>query len=473
MPSTAPLSKNDPTVLRMAAPLMVSFVMRAAFTLVDTIYAATLGDAAVAAIGLAIPFEFLMIALWVGLSTGLTSNISRAIGARQDERFTQYLTIARRLVLVLGPSFLLLGVGIWFLAPRLGLDPEVQRAFQIYGAVLIGGSAFTSFWSIIPDSIVKAHQDTRSTMWAGIWSNLANLALNTLFLFVFHWGIFGIALSTVIGRIAGLVYAISRSRWHERRRKQAWAGQSTADGLDLAPYRALLALAVPSALTFALMSGETAIVNKILAGLAHPTEAIAAYSIYYRVAIFALNPVIAIGVALLPYGARRHGRGDIAGIRRGIREGGFASLGYALLILAPLTYFFSDAIASSLGEAELTIRYAAFSLRLVPLACVVGTPFLLARPVFEGMEMGKPGLVMAVLRYLLLSGPCAVFGGWLAQRWQQPAVYGVLVALLAVAALSSMVFSAWLRRAMQDAQLALTKSAGGTAPPASRSGPGR
>ncbi|NIL99693.1 MAG: hypothetical protein GTN89_01755, partial [Acidobacteria bacterium] len=82
--------------------------------------------------------------------------------------------------------------------------------------VLIGGSAFTTFWSIIPDSLVKAHQDTRSTMWAGIWTNVINVGLNTLFLFVFGWGIFGIALSTVLGRIGGLVYSLARARVHER-----------------------------------------------------------------------------------------------------------------------------------------------------------------------------------------------------------------------------------------------------------------
>ena len=58
-----------PSVLRMAAPLVVSFWMRSLFTFVDTVFAATLGDASVAAIGLSIPFEFLMIAVWVGLST--------------------------------------------------------------------------------------------------------------------------------------------------------------------------------------------------------------------------------------------------------------------------------------------------------------------------------------------------------------------------------------------------------------------
>ena len=190
---------------------MVSFVMRSAFTFVDTIYAAILGDAAVAAIGLTFTFEFVMVAFWIGLSTGLTSVLSRSIGAREGKKIEQYLSAAWRLVWFVSPMFLFAGIAIWIVTPRLDewfpgiqLDTETLQAFRIYGTVLIGGSAFTQFWSVIPDSIVKAHQDTRSTMWAGIWSNVANLALNPLFLFVFSWGIFGIAFSTVIGRIAGL-----------------------------------------------------------------------------------------------------------------------------------------------------------------------------------------------------------------------------------------------------------------------------
>src|SRR6185503_539027 len=91
MASNAPRSQS-PDVLVMAAPLVVSFWMRSLFTFVDTFYAATLGDAAVAAIGLSIPFEFLMIAVWVGLSTGLTSNFSRAMGAREETKLHQYLS---------------------------------------------------------------------------------------------------------------------------------------------------------------------------------------------------------------------------------------------------------------------------------------------------------------------------------------------------------------------------------------------
>ena len=105
----------------MAAPLVVSFWMRAAFTFVDTAYAATIGDAAVGAIGLTVPFEFLMIAVWVGLSTGLTSCLSRAMGASESEKVAQYLRACRRLVPLAAPAFALVGGAIWLLAPRMPL----------------------------------------------------------------------------------------------------------------------------------------------------------------------------------------------------------------------------------------------------------------------------------------------------------------------------------------------------------------
>ena len=449
-PMTEPSpSESYPSVLRMSAPLMVSFVMRSAFTFVDTIYAAMIGDEAVAAIGLTFPFEFVMIAFWVGLSTGLTSSLSRAMGARQGRKIEQYLQVTRRLVWIVSPVFLFLGAAIWFVAPRLDLDAEVYRSFRIYGSVLIGGSAFTAFWSVIPDSVVKAHQDTHSTMWAGIWSNVTNLALNTLFLFVFGWGIFGIALSTVLGRVAGLVYALKKAGAHESRRLAA--------GLDInlepnpSPYKPILALAVPASITFMLMAAETAVINALLAGATDATSAIAAYSIYYRIMMFAAMPMIAVSVAMLPFAAKRIGARDSAGLNKGLWQAAVVSVVYSLGIMLPLVWLLGDRLAGWLAEAPLTAEYTAFSLQVVPIASLALAPFILCRPVFEAMGRGQPGLYMAIFRYVVLTVPAAYLGMRVAAAYGQPNLYGILIAMVVVAIVSSAVFSAWLKREMPAA----------------------
>jgi putative MATE family efflux protein len=430
----------------MSAPLMVSFTMRAAFTFVDTIYAATIGDSAVAAIGLTVPFEFLMIALWVGLSTGLTSVLSRAMASGEHRKVDQYLASCWRLVAIASPVFALMGIGIWFFSPLVDLQPDVLREFRIYGTTLIVGAAFTTFWSVIPDSVIKAHQDTRSTMWAGIWSNVINVVLNTVFLFVFGWGVFGIALSTVLGRIGGLVYATARARAHERGRRASDPAPSCDP--DPHPYRAIFGLAVPASLTFALMALETLLINGILAHLEHPKEALASYSIYYRVVLFTLNPVIAISVAMLPYAARRFGRADFEGVRTGLRDAARITATYAVVLVGPVLVIGAPWFAEWLTESPLSARYTTTGLRLVPLACLVSAPFLLCRPVFEGMQRGRPGLIMAIVRYLVLTVPLAWAGSRAAVWLGQPQLYGMLTGLLGAAALSSAAFALWLRRAL-------------------------
>ncbi|MDX1388177.1 MAG: MATE family efflux transporter [Acidobacteriota bacterium] len=444
-----PPDRPYPSVLKMTAPLVVSFWMRAAFALVDTIYAATLGDAAVASIGLAAPFEFLMIAAWVGMSTGLTSTLSGAMGARRGRAIAQYLRVSKRMVLIASPVFVGIGLCIWVFTPFVNLEASVRDAFRIYGTTLIIGSGITAFWSVIPDSIVKAHHDTRTTMWAGIASNVTNVALNTIFVFVFHWGVFGIALSTVIGRIAGLVYAMIVARRHEARRLAT--GRHNEPGEDPTPYRSILSLAVPSSLTFTLMAGEMFIVNGLLARMEHATESIAAYSIFHRVVLFTLNPIIAASVALLPYSATRFGEGDPEGARKGLRETMLFAMAYSIVVVAPVTLPLASSIAGWLAESPLTAQYASFCLRLVAPACLLGAPFLMCRPVFEGMRRGNPGLVMAAIRYIVLTPVVAWLSIELSVAAGWPGLYGLMGGLLAVSAVTSLAFYGWLRVAMRDA----------------------
>lgn len=436
-----------PGILQMAAPLVVSFWMRSLFTFVDTIYASTLGDDAVAAIGLSLPFEFLMIAVWVGLSTGLTSNLSRAMGGREDVKIAQILKVAWNLVLLMVPVFAILGGSLWFLAPHLSPDAEVARQFAIFGTVLVGGSAFSLFWSVIPDSVVKAHGDTRSTMWAGIWSNVVNLVLNTVFTFVFHWGIFGIGLSTVLGRFAGLAYALRKASAHEAARKAS--GGPWTPGIDPHPYRSTFALAVPAALAYTLMASESGIINALLKTTENAKEAIAAYAIYYRVFQFVVMPAIAAAVAMLPFAARRFGERDVPAVRRGIRQVNAAGLVY-IAVAAPLLWFSARPIAAALSHSPVTEEFATFALRLVPVAALASTPVFLCRPVFEGMGRGRPGLVMAILRYVLLAGPAAWIGLRAGAAFGVPGLYGLLVGLVAAAALTSLLFAGWTQRALGE-----------------------
>ena len=152
---------------------------------------------------------------------------------------------------------------------------------------------------------------------------------------------------------------------------------------------------------------------------------------------------------MLPFAARRIGAEDLAGARKGLRQAAVATSAYALIVLGPVMMVVSPWIADRLSESVLTREYATFALRTVPLACFTGTLFLLCRPVFEAMNRWQPGLVMAVVRYLILTVPLAWSGMVVARQLGHPPMYGLIGGLLVTAAISSTAFALWLRSALK------------------------
>lgn len=440
-----------PSLFKLAIPLIISFWMRSLFTFVDTLYASFLSDAAIAAISLAIPFEFMMIATWVGLSTGLTSYLSKAVGAGSVSLFDQFVQMTWRLLYLVIPLFIGLGLGTYFFAPYLGLEKEVERGFAIYASVLLAGSALTGFWSIIPDSIVKAHHDTRSTMIAGILSNVINLVLNTLFLFAFHWGLFGIALSTVLGRFGGLAYALHRARVLEKNRREKLALSPVAkEAMIERPFFKMMSLSLPASLAYILMASEAGVVNYLLADVPDSTSALAAYGIFYRVIMFALMPMIATTVAILPFVARYSERGEVGMIQKNFHSVIIGALLYSLFGIGPLCYFGAGILMKLLTDSQTLLHYGIFAIQMVPIFCLTWVPYQLSRPIFEGFQRGRPTVIMAIFRYIILALPLAFLGRDLASYWGATAFQGLMMGLLTATLIGSVVYLIWVEKFLKE-----------------------
>lgn len=426
--------------------------MREALQLVDMGYAATFEgkDAAIAAIGLTSPYWMLMIACWVGSSNGLTSLLSSALGAHEGRRIEQLVLAARWIIAVLAVSFIGLAASIWFSEAPSGRSPELHRDFRIYGTVLIGGMSITAFWSVLPDSIVKMHHDTKSTMWAGLLSGITNVVLNTVFVFAFHWGIFGIALATVLARIASLSYAIGRARAHEQRR--------IASGLDDQPgvfeslrgtVHAILRIALPAALTFALMALETRLVLLLLERQPDDVAVLSAWALFDRALRFASMPVIAVGVAMLPLTARLWGQGDLAGIRSELAAGTRGLLAYTLLLITPLLLLAAPWIARQVNSEPTAQDYTTLGLRLVPLGLVCMSPTFFLRSTFEGLQRPRPGLVAALVRTLGLVVPLVWLGLRLAPELGASPILGAYAGFLLGTLLPTIALAHWLHRTVR------------------------
>ena len=211
--------------------------------------------------------------------------------------------------------------------------------------------------------------------------------------------------------------------------------------------RALLVLAVPSSLTFVLMAAEGGFVNWVLNQFDEPTAALAAYAIYHRSVLLFMMPVVATGVAVLPFVARLVGENQVAQVRRGMNQAlGFA-VAYALLVALPVCYLAGDLIAAWLGNQDETVELASFAIRIaVPFGVLTAAPFMLCRPAFEAVQRGTPGLIMAAVRYVGLSIPLGYTGAKVAEAYGHEPFHGLVVGLLSGTVCVSVVFVLWLYR---------------------------
>ncbi len=439
------LGPTEKSLAVLAWPLIVSFTLRSGFAWVDRIYAANLEDvdAAQAAIGLTMPFEFLLIACWVGASNGLTSKLSAAMGAGRWGEIEQLKAASRRLVLGLAVLFVGIAAAIWYAEPYQSAGEAVARNFKIYAVVVLGGTALTGFWSILPDSIVKAHQDTKTMMWAGLASSILNVLLNTLFVFVFHWGIFGIALSTALGRLGGLGYAVLRANAHEAERLASNVGRSMER--VAAPLRSLLRIAIPSGLAYVLLAVEGLAVNAVLERAPNPEPALAAWSIFDSALRFLAMPVIATGVAMLMLAARLHGQGRMGALRAELGKGLRLLLIYCAVFVAPVSLLGGPWLAGALLEEPQAQAFGALGMRfLSPAVLAVGVVFLM-RSIFDALDRASLGLALSAVRSIGLMVPAILLGGALAPSLGFSPMAGYYSGLLVGAALGALITALGVR----------------------------
>ncbi len=429
------------TLPSLAAPLVVSFTLRFLFQTVDLVYAGLLGDsAAVAAIGLWTPFFGAFLAIWVGLSAGFTATLSTAFGRRDESRIRALKCGIRRILAVLVPFLTLVGAGISFAVPYLGYDEALTEAFWIYATTLGLGIPLASFWSIYPDSIVKAHHDTRSTMIAGFWSTGTNIVLNTVFVFVFGWGVFGLAFATVLSRFAALAYAAVRARQLEAERKAEgdWASEPTEDWPPA--ISAILRMSVPSGLTFGLTAAEGAFIYTLLGD---ETTTIAAFAVYDRMLSLAVMPTAGASVAVLPYVARNVAEKRIADVSANLRRTLLLAAAFALAFTLPAGLVFPESIGAFFlpdgAEDPAVIDRAANALALLPVAACASVPFMLLRPVFEGLHRPRIGILVSALRFVVLAFPLLAAGVATARAFEYEPLLGLVIGWIAAAALASAV----------------------------------
>jgi len=203
-----PIAKN---MLKFAIPLFFGQLLQQFYNMVDAWVIGNFADNdAFAAVSSAGSMTFLIVGLFNGIAIGGGVIISRYFGAKDRENVvkaihTNFLlgiiasVLSTVVGLILTPHML-----VWMKTPESVL-PNSLSYFQIYFA----GVSTVIMYNICM-SIMRALGDSVRPLYYLMISSATNVVLDLVFVAIFHWGVAGAAIATVIAQGLSVVLCLVR-----------------------------------------------------------------------------------------------------------------------------------------------------------------------------------------------------------------------------------------------------------------------
>ena len=213
-------SLHDREILRLALPALGALAAEPLYVLADTAIVGHLGRPQLAALGLAGTVLAGAFTIFNFLTYGTTAVVARASGAGRDEDAARLAAQALWLALGIGLALLALcETAARPLLHALGADGRSGRYAVTY--VRIGALGLpAALVALAGQGYLRGVSQLRRPLEIVIAANVLNVALELLFVYVFHWGIAGSAAGTAIAQIgmgAAFVFELLRPRAASRR----------------------------------------------------------------------------------------------------------------------------------------------------------------------------------------------------------------------------------------------------------------
>lgn len=195
-------------ILIFSLPLMLSGILQLLFNAADIIVVGQFaGKTALAAVGSTGSLTNLIINVFIGLSVGSNVLVARFFGAKRDREVSRTVHTAITISLIFGVFLAIFGnVTAKPLLALMGTPEDVLDQAAVYMRIYFVGMPVIMLYNF-GSSILRATGDTRRPLYYLLLAGIVNVILNLIFVIVFHMGVAGVALATIISQCisAGLI----------------------------------------------------------------------------------------------------------------------------------------------------------------------------------------------------------------------------------------------------------------------------
>ena len=190
-----------------ALPSIVAMTASSVYHTMDSVFIGQ-GVGALAIAGLSVTFPLMNLAAAFGSLVGVGSGTLVSVKLGQKDYNTVKRVIGNTILLNIAIGLVFTAVTLLFLDPILlffGATEQTLPYAREYMQIILGGNIVTHLYLGL-NSVLRAAGHPRQSMMATLNTVLINLILDPLFIFVFHWGIRGAAVATVIAQLASLLW---------------------------------------------------------------------------------------------------------------------------------------------------------------------------------------------------------------------------------------------------------------------------
>jgi len=342
-----------------AAPLALGLLFQQLYNTVDAAVIGHFGPAnALGAVTSTGSIVNMLIGIFNGLSLGTGVVLSQAYGAHDEKRISRVVHTTMLATLIL--CVIATAVGLLIARPALvwmKTNPEHMEMSATYLMTYFAGISGLLIYNM-GSAILRAVGDSRRPLYFLIFSAVLNTVLDMVFVICLGWGVFGVAMATIIAQGASALLVL----YVLLREPNAYGLRIRELRIDPAEFRQIFSLGLPSSIQQGLTSFSNVFVMRYVNDFgAACTDGWGAYN---KLDMFLMVPVMAIAQASTTFVGQNWGAKQPLRARQGVKYGVWMSLA-CLITLAAVMLIFTEPLLYIITSDPDAIAYGVRFIRII------------------------------------------------------------------------------------------------------------
>jgi putative MATE family efflux protein len=442
-------------LIALAVPIAIGMLFQVLYVLIDLIFVARLGDAAIAGVTSAATAAFVILALTQALSVGTVALVAQAVGRKDQAAANLVFNQSVLLSALCGGATLLAGLllsGVYLRA--VAADPQVAAAGTAYLLAYTPGLAL-QFALVALGSALRGTGIVQPTMLVQMLTVIVNIVLAPILIagWVTHhpFGVVGAGLASSIAVAVGVLILwiyFARLEHYVAVSARLWRPHWLT-------IRRILEIGLPAGGEFFMMFLILGVIYAVIRAFGPAAQA--GFGIGGRVMQALFLPIMALAFAATPLAGQNFGAGHFGRVRATFRQAAIISSAF-MLVLTLICQWRPELFIRIFSHQPEVVSVGAEYLRVISWNFLATGLIFCCSGLFQALGNTLPSLLSSASRILTFIVPAV----WLSTRpgFTLAQVWHLSVATVALQALTSLVL---LRREFRR-KLGAVSAAGAALP---------